>query len=211
MSVLKKITAEAKRIRKAHPRTAWKSAVKQAGAKYRNGTIGKVSRKTVGKKKVGGKKRVGAAKLLERRETSRTKARVYRVVRSKAGRFKGTKRIAGVKRVKRVRRRVAGKGGGLMIPLLIGAAVVGAAILFTRESGSNQNQLPPGAPPLANTNNPVRNQQANNIVSYAMAGGLAIDAIIRLIQALNQKNDADISNIYDTLDSGGGLPPNLYV
>jgi iron uptake system EfeUOB component EfeO/EfeM len=38
-SILKKITAEAKRIRKAHPGKAWKNAVKEAGAKYRKGTI----------------------------------------------------------------------------------------------------------------------------------------------------------------------------
>lgn len=43
-SVLKKITAEAKRIRKANPRVTWKGAIKQAGAKYRATAKKKASR-----------------------------------------------------------------------------------------------------------------------------------------------------------------------
>ena len=40
MSALKKITDAAKKIRKAHPATSWRSAIKQAGVKYRTGKLG---------------------------------------------------------------------------------------------------------------------------------------------------------------------------
>jgi len=57
MSALTRIIAEAKRIRKRHPGLAWKTAVKQAGAKYRSGKIsGSGSRKKV--KKVAKRKKV---------------------------------------------------------------------------------------------------------------------------------------------------------
>lgn len=36
-TTLKKITTEAKRIRKEHPGKSWKAAVKEAGRKYRSG------------------------------------------------------------------------------------------------------------------------------------------------------------------------------
>lgn len=64
-SVLKKITAEAKRIRKKNPRISWKSAVKQAGAKYR----GTVKKKTVRKKSVA-KKAAPKKKAATRRKVS---------------------------------------------------------------------------------------------------------------------------------------------
>jgi hypothetical protein len=46
-NALKKITTRAKQIRKAHPGTSWKGAVKKAGAEYRAG------KKTPAKKKPG--------------------------------------------------------------------------------------------------------------------------------------------------------------
>lgn len=58
-TILKKITAEAKRIRKQSPRTSWKSAVKQAGAKYRK--TAKSAKRPVSKKSATKKKRVGDA------------------------------------------------------------------------------------------------------------------------------------------------------
>lgn len=60
---LKKITAEAKRIRRAHPNMAWKNAVKQAGAAYRGGSLGKVKgKKKSAPKKKAAKKRVGSVR-----------------------------------------------------------------------------------------------------------------------------------------------------
>lgn len=62
-TALKKITAEAKRIRKRHPGMKWVSAVKQAGAKYRKGGISGVGKKRrPAKKKAARKKRPAAAR-----------------------------------------------------------------------------------------------------------------------------------------------------
>ena len=68
MSVLKQITNEAKRIRKKNPRTTWKSAVKQAGAKYR-------SKKTSAPKK----KRASVSGIKKPRVQVATAANVGRV------------------------------------------------------------------------------------------------------------------------------------
>ncbi len=48
-TILKKITTEAKRIRKKSPRTSWQSAVKQAGAKYRASAKKKPAKKAAKK------------------------------------------------------------------------------------------------------------------------------------------------------------------
>lgn len=51
-TVLKKITTEAKKIRKKNPRISWKSAVKQAGAKYRKSAPKKKETRSAPKKTV---------------------------------------------------------------------------------------------------------------------------------------------------------------
>lgn len=66
-NALKKITAEAKRIRKQHPNKQWKDCVKAAGVKYRTGKIsgvGKRAKKSAPKRRVAvvsGKPRVQVA------------------------------------------------------------------------------------------------------------------------------------------------------
>jgi hypothetical protein len=45
MQALKKITTEAKKIRKQHPKMAWKSAVEMASKRYRSGKISGVKKK----------------------------------------------------------------------------------------------------------------------------------------------------------------------
>jgi len=55
-TVLKKITAEAKRIRKASPRMTWQAAIKKAGAKYRASAKKSPAKKAAGKRKVATKK-----------------------------------------------------------------------------------------------------------------------------------------------------------
>lgn len=217
-TTLKKITSEAKRIRRHKPKTTWKSAIKQAARRYKSGSLRPR------------KKRVSAVKFVEHGEKRSAKpAAVFRVIRSGKGRFKGLKRIGRrrkmgnakqvvvVRRVTKVgrpasprRHRMAGSGSGLkkIMPfvLLAGAALVAWQLLKPK-----QPQFPPGVPPLAQTGNPVRNQQTNEILQYAMAASLGIDAITKLIQSLNNRSDSDIENIYDNLDQGGGLPPTLFV
>lgn len=71
-SILARITAEAKRIRRARPGMKWTNALKEAGKKFRG-------------------KRVGATLLLEKGETRRTKpSRVLVVKRKRTAPKKGT-------------------------------------------------------------------------------------------------------------------------
>ncbi len=203
---LKKITAEAKRIRKRKPKTTWKSAVKQAGAKYRSGKIrapkrkkvaavGRVRKKAAKRKKTSSQKRKRPVTAVTVRKTSTT-VRARRVGRS-----------APVKR-----HRMAGSGGRdkTMKTLLTVGLLAGAAFLIWKAMKPTQPQLPPGTPPLVQSANPVRNTQSSQIVQYAIAAGLTIDAITRLIQNLNVQRDTDVSEIYDELDRGGELPATLY-
>lgn len=201
-NALKKITAEAKRIRKKHPRTSWKSAVKEAGRKYRTGKISAPRPKPAKLAKVGAKKRKRAVKKKARKKT--TAVAVTKTVvryRTKVG------------KVSRPRRhRMAGSGGGSGMKKIMPFVLLGgAALILWYVMRPKQPQLPAGAPPLVQTTNQVRNQQTNQILQYALAGGLALDAITKLINALNNRSDTDIQNIYDNVDQGGGLPPTLFV
>ncbi len=207
-TALKKITAEAKRIRKKKPKTTWKSAVRQAGAKYRSGKIrkpkkvGKVKKKRAAKKRSVRKK--AAPKKAARKRSSRKPTKAIQVVK-----------VVRVTRVGRVssprRKRMAGSGGGgfkkFMPFLLLG----GAALILWHIMKPKAPQVPAGAPPLIQTTNQSRNQQTNEILQYALAGGLALDAITKLINALNSRSDTDIRDVYDEVNQGGGLPPTLFV
>jgi hypothetical protein len=84
-NALKQITTEAKRIRKAHPKKTWKAAIKEAGKKYRSGSL---------------RKKVGATKLIERGESRKTRpAKTYKVSRTPAGQYKKFSQVAGVQSV----------------------------------------------------------------------------------------------------------------
>lgn len=224
-NALRKITAEAKRIQKRHPRASYQSALKQAGKHYRSGKLGK-------------RKRVGSYKIVERGETkSKKPAATYQVRRTAKGRFKGMKRVGKHKvkkskpssrkhpsatqvvkvvRVTRVgkvhhkRRRMAGSGSGLkkFMPFVL---LAGAGLLLWHFLKPKKAVVPPGAPPLVQTNNQLRNQQSNEILQYAMAASLGIDSIIKLISQLNRKSDAEIESIHENVDQGGGLPDSLFV
>ena len=69
-AVLKKITAEAKRIRKKNPRLSWKSAVKQAGAKYRGAAKKKTATRKPTVKKKAAKKSAATKRATTRRKVS---------------------------------------------------------------------------------------------------------------------------------------------
>lgn len=105
---------------------------------------------------------------------------------------------------------MAGSGGGMkkVMPFVL---LAGAALIAWHLLKPKQPQLPAGAPPLVQTGNQLRNQQTNEILQYALAGGLAIEAITKLIQSLNTRNDTDIRQIYDEVNHGGGLPSDLFV
>jgi adenylate kinase len=80
-TTLKKITAEAKRIRKRHPGKKWITAVKEAGAKYRGGKLGKTK---VAKKKTARKKAAPKKKVLRKRSTRRSVGSVNAAVINKS-------------------------------------------------------------------------------------------------------------------------------
>ncbi len=99
------------------------------------------------------------------------------------------------------RRKVGGLGGnGLLIGLGIGAL---ALYLITKKSNPATTPGTYTLPPLNPTNNYTRTTQSNDLVNYAIAGGLAIDAIIKLIDRLNNSNDQEVSNIYDRVNTTG--------
>lgn len=199
-SPLKKITAEAKRIKKSSPGKSWKTAVKEAGKKYRTGKLGAVkSRKTATAKRKPAKRRT-------RKPVTTIVVRQVKAV--KVGSRKRRRSAAPKRRMAGTRRRVGGSGKkSNILPIVL---AVGAGILLWKALGNKQQSPPPGAPPLVSTANQVRNQQANDILQYAMAAGLTLDAITRLIKNLNTKGDADVNYYYNTIDSGGQIPPSLY-
>lgn len=215
---LKKITAEAKRIRRLHPNKhrQWKGYVKEAGEKYRKGTIGATRRKKPAarkrKKKIGQHttRAVGTRKAVSKRKTKKVGRRkvTRRVV------YKATTKAVGRRSPVR-RHRMAGMGSGLLskknLPWILLAGVGVLYFVFqAKKSTDNTTTNTTQPPPLQLTTNPVRNQQSQDLVNYAIAGGLAVDAIIKLINSLNKKGDSEIANIYNSVDSGGGLPPSLY-
>jgi hypothetical protein len=69
-------------------------------------------------------------------------------------------------------------------------------------------QPAPALPPsgLATTGNQYRDATAQRILAYATAAGLAADAIAKLIQSLNHASDTEVNQIYDSIDSGSGIP-----
>ena len=205
-SALAKITREAKRLKKLHPNKhrQWKGYQKEAAAKYKKGTIKSSSgrKKTVRKKrraKVGQHKAVG--------KVARAKKRKRPVVRQVV---RYSKRTSVGKRSPVRSHRMAGSSGKSVLPLVIvgGIAILAGLYLFNKQKTP---QLPAGSPPLVQTSNQLRNDKANAIVQYAMAGSLAIDAIIKLVESLNKKSDSEVDNLYDYLQQGGDLNTTIFV
>lgn len=186
-------------VKRKHKRKA-KAAVKRKPVKRRKRTPRKrkvtgVKRRPVKRKPAKRKRRTGrkVVKQVERRS-------VERVMAGKRKRRKPRKRrvvMAGTRR-----RRSVGKSGGNK--MLIGLAIGAAAIYFlTKGSGTPNYGSNYQLPPLASTQNTTRNAQASNLVQYAVAGGLAIDAIIKLIDKLNTSSDQEVNNIYDVYHTSG--------
>jgi hypothetical protein len=82
-----------------------------------------------------------------------------------------------------------------------------ALYLLTRKTTTTPSTYT--LPPLTQTGNLTRNTQSSDIVNYAIAGGLAIDAIIKLIDRLNNSTDQDVTNIYDHVNATGDV--DVYV
>lgn len=217
-NALSKIVREAKRLRKLHPNKhrEWKGFVKEAGEKYRSGKIG--SHKAAKKKKVvrHHKKRKAATHrkkavgVVKRKGPGKNKRHVKRKHVTRKRSTHKRRRMAGTGN--RSRGNNGGGGGGMMeklLPVLVLGGLGLIAYEMFKDKGTQPTQLPAGTPPLQLTTNPTRNAQAQNIVAYAAAGGLAVDAIIKLIQALNSQSDSGVSNVYDNINSTGEIPGYL--
>lgn len=103
------------------------------------------------------------------------------------------------------RRSVSGKGGNkLLLGLAIGA---GAYLLLSGGLGGSSNTTPPptGLGQLVQTSNPTRNSKSQEILNYAMAAGLAVNAIMALIDRLNSSSDNEVDQIYNHVESTGDV------
>lgn len=204
------IRKETERLQKAHPRMSFRAAQKKAGKNYRSGAV---RAKKKHHKKAHTKKRVRkhSSRKRARKRSTRTVVVVsgtHAIARAKVTR-KRRKRRATYKVTHRVRR-VSGTGRGISTTnmLLFGGLLIGAYLLLKpKSSGSVQLPgTPPAAPPLQLTGNTTRDTQAQQIIAWATAGGMAVDAVIKLINTLNTKPDTQVSAVYDSINTGGGVP-----
>lgn len=188
--------ATKKRKRTRHKKAAKRKPVKRRTIKRRvkRRKVGAVRRKAAPKKR---KKRKGAkrvVKQVERRSVERVMAG-----RKKRRRSRKKRAVSGTRR-----RRSVGKNDGSG-KMLVGLAI-GAAAIYLLTKGSSQSPTYPSnyqLPPVMQTGNLTRNTQSQDIVNYAIAGGLAIDAIVKLIEKLNSSSDQQVQNTYDVMRTTG--------
>lgn len=187
-------------IRKRHPKKSFKSAQAQAGREYRQGKL-KKRRKATHKRKPRARRKVSGVSVA-RENVARTRARVGSHKR------KHRRRRASRKVAPRRRRRVGATGGDAMKVLLPVALVGGLGLLaYAVFKGHSTTTPPPTSPSgIVQTGNSYRDSQAQKILAYATAAGLAADAIAKLIQALNNSDDSTVTQVSDSIDSGSGIP-----
>ncbi len=197
------IFKRAKSERKKHPRKfkTWAEYVAFAAKKV------KAPRKKA--RRVSGAKKTVRKKTARKRAVRRKKApkkKTTTVVVKSVTRSIGRKRRPRPKAKKQTRRRsINGKGGN---GLLIGLAVaVGGYFLLSSMSK-------PAAPTtpyygqygqLNNTVNPTRNTQSQDLINYAVAAGLAADAIANLVSKFNNSSDDEIKQVYDYVNTTGDI------
>lgn len=186
------------------------SGVKRKPIKRRKRrTVRKVRKRVTGAKRKPAKRRRRSSgrkvvKQVERKSVERVMAGKRR--RRKRRTTKRRVVMAGPRR-----RRVSGEGGSSK--MLIGLAIGAAAIYFLTRSNSQTPTYPNNfqLPPIAQTGNYTRNNQSQDLVNYAVAGGLAIDAIVKLIDRLNNSSDQEVQNIYDVYQTTGTQGLEYYV
>jgi hypothetical protein len=192
--------------RRPRAKTKKKSTRKRVGARRKPAKRKAVARKRKPAKRKATRKRKPAAgrqliKQVERSSVERVMAGKRKRRRKRASTKKRKIVMAGSRR----RRKVGALGGnGMLIGLGIGALAI---YLLTKKSTPTQGNYQ--LPPLTTTNNQTRNTQSQDIINYAIAGGLALDAIIKLIGLLNSSSDNDVDNIYDNVNTTGDL--SVYV
>ncbi len=198
-SILKKIAARAKQLKKKHPGAKYSTLRKQAGREFKSGklkkrkkvsgSVGAVKpkrRKAVKRKAVRRKKRV--VRRVRRVARRRTVKRAVRRVRRRVVR-RSVRRT--VKRVVRRRRRISGKGKSMMPLVILGGVGILAYMLFNK----------PAQPPLIITQNPTRNNAAQTAIQIATAAGATAQQIANLIKSLNAQSDAQVLTAAATLQT----------
>lgn len=197
----KKRSVRAKARVKSKPRakTKKKSTRKRVGARRKPAKKRTVTRKRkpIKKRKAPRKRKAPKGRQLIKQVE---RSSVERVMAGRRKRRRSSKKRRVVMAGQSRRRKVGGIGGkGLLIGLGVGAL---ALYLLTKKPATTT----PGnyvLPPLTPTNNYTRNTQSNDLINYAIAGGLAIDAIIKLIDRLNNSSDQEVENIYDRVNTTG--------
>lgn len=205
-NALKKITRDAKKIRNRHPRKfkKWSEYVAYASkhpVKSRRKKVSglKSSRKKSSKKKVARKRSV------------KQKPKVLRTIeRASVERTIGKKRRgrSHKKRSSHRPRRISGSGGsgGLLLGLAVGAGALFLLSGMNKKPATTTNPYPyQQLPPVQQTGNYTRDTQSQQIVNYAIAAGIAINAISSLIDRLNSSSDDDIKYIYDDVSTSGNI------
>lgn len=219
-SGIKQAVKEAKALKKKYPdrykhlkkKDRWsKGYMKQAFA-----IVNKEhpKRKPLGKprRKVGAPKKKRAVKRTKARKRTTKGLKLVKAVNKTTS----EQVLAGKRRRKRSRRRVGsigraprrrsvgrrGSNTGLLVGLGLGAL---ALILLTNKQQPTGTYQGVQLPPLQQTGNYTRDNKAQELISYAAAAGLAVDAIIKLIDRLNMSNDNEVSNIYDHVNTTGDV------
>jgi len=201
-TILKKISARAKQLKKRHPGAKHSSLMKKAGAEYRAGKL-KKKRKPAARKKVHRKKRrVAAVGRVKRTVKRRVKRRVHRAkrtvkrrVRRKAVRHVKVVRRRITRRVKRravKRRRVSGKGKGSNLLLFLGLGI--GAYLLLRRPATQTIYVPTG--------NTTKDSAASNIIALASAAGVVGSQLFKIIQLLNNSSASQVQTLNQAVSSG---------
>jgi hypothetical protein len=184
-------------------------AVKKRKKRKTTAGVRRKPRRSVGKRKpVKRKKRTVRRKAARRKPVKRRRRTVSKAV---TGSVSGTRKRRRKRRVVMAsrprRRRVGSNGGGGGLPKWLLPVALGAAALYfvTKKSTTSVTPGTYQLPPLTQTQNVTRNNQSNDLINYAIAGGLAVDAIMKLIDKLNNSSDQQVQNIYDTYHATGEL------
>lgn len=181
MNALKKINERVKQLQKKHPKSKRTTLQKQAGREWKAGKLAGKKRKSAPKKKAVARKRKTVVHKPAKRKAARRKVTTRVVV---VGKIRRRRRPAA--KARHTRRRVSGKGPSIMPMVALGALAVGGYLLLSKGSTPQQNSYIP-------TGNYQRDNSAANVLAYATAAGLAASAIAKLIDALNNSSDSQVT------------------